>query len=106
MIEPIFIRADESILNIVDVKNVWHDAGSDKTYLSYHSDTCDTYLDGDVREELWGLIKFAMAKRGGNVIELAAESKPESQPEAPVDNEFTIRCVIGKLADGTPVYAA
>ena len=102
MIEPIFIRIDGCIFNIADVKSIWHDAGDDKTYCSYNSDTCDTYIKGDAREELWGLIKFAMAKRSGGVIELTADSEPtpiiiEPEPDA--------RVVIGELFNGTPIYA-
>tara|TARA_R110002096_G_scaffold81468_1_gene190051 strand:- start:364 stop:675 length:312 start_codon:yes stop_codon:yes gene_type:complete len=102
VIEPIFIRVDESILNIADIKSVWYNAGKDKTYISYHVAGGDTYLDGDLRNELWGLIKISMAKRGGNVIELAAEPQP-----APivVEPEPDARVIIGKLFNGTPIYA-
>tara|TARA_R110002094_G_scaffold195793_1_gene168745 strand:- start:761 stop:1072 length:312 start_codon:yes stop_codon:yes gene_type:complete len=102
VIEPIFIRVDGFILNIVDIKNIWYHTGSEKTYLSYHSDTNDVYLDGDVRDELWGLIKISMAKRSGNVVQLDAEPQP-----TPIITELELdtRVVIGELFNGTPIYA-
>jgi len=98
MIKPIFIRFSECVINVVDIRSICH-TGS-KTRLAFVQRDGQFTFEGDVREELWGLIKLALAPKDEPQPELAAE------PEPPVEAGATTNPIVGQLADGTPVYAA
>lgn len=60
MSAPKFIRFRKQILSINGVKYIWLDG--ENTKMSYETGSAFNF-DGDVRDELWDLIKFALAPK-------------------------------------------
>ena len=63
MIAPKFIRFQKVILNVHDIANVWYNDYDEGTHIGFIHRSHNFKFDGDVLDELWGLIKFALASK-------------------------------------------
>lgn len=98
MIAPKFIRFNGEIVNIVFIVHIYYTKNHEKTYID-----CGQHgnvgFKGDVRDELWGLIKLAMQPKD---VAQPYTIQPEERVADIKDNSFAEKHLIWKLDQNIP----
>lgn len=111
MIAPKFVRFNGEIFNIVFVTNISYIENQEQTYINFGQHGCISFA-GDVRDELWGLIKLALEPKEVTQSDTAPEKSPVPERQvigmfmngSTVYNDSPRGVLIGPLSDGTLVY--
>ena len=106
MIASKFIRFNKAVINIHDVRSIYF--YDEKTTIRFiYRDGALTF-DGDVRDELWGLIKLATEPKDTTDLErrITGVEDKIGKNFAEENREPDVRLIIGYTEDGTAVYQA